>query len=76
MMKNYLCTKCSSLVQSKTKPDSFNCVDFKLHNWVELGEVGPVTYECLRCGTLVNVLEMPPKQNCPAGEVHSWTRLA
>lgn len=38
-MKNYLCSKCSVLITSGSKPSSLGCPKGSMHDWKDLGKL-------------------------------------
>jgi len=74
-MRNYQCQKCSTLLQSNTKPSSSHCPSGNNHLWIDLGECGDKNYQCRKCGTLVKSKSNPSSSHCPLGNNHAWTKL-
>lgn len=75
-MKNYQCKKCGTLIQSEKTPSSFNCLRGGMHQWQDLGELGPVTYQCKKCGITINNKKTPSSFGCTAGGMHQWNKLS
>ncbi len=74
-MKNYMCHKCETLIQSATHPKVFNCPSGGNHQWTDLGNVGTENYQCKKCGTTVQSKGRPGVFHCPGGGNHQWTKL-
>lgn len=74
-MKNYMCHKCKTLIQSASRPNVANCPAGGHHQWTDLGPVGTETYQCKKCGALVKSKGRPGAANCPSGGHHQWTKL-
>jgi len=74
-MKNYLCSKCSVLITSGSKPSSLGCPKGSMHDWKDLGEVGADNYLCRKCSTQVKSRSKPSSLKCPAGSMHDWRKL-
>ena len=74
-MKNYMCKKCETLLQSATVPHVFNCPSGGSHQWTDLGSVGNNNYQCKKCAVLVKSSGVPHVFNCPNGGSHQWTKL-
>ena len=75
-VKNWLCHKCSTKVQSAQRPSSIHCPGGGHHQWTNLGEVGETVYLCDKCSTKVKSKNRPSSIHCPAGGHHRWNRLA
>ena len=75
-MYYWLCSKCSTLLQNNSQPNSSNCPSGSSHNWSRLGNSGgKYNWQCKKCSTLVQTDSQPNSSNCPLGASHSWTRL-
>lgn len=74
-MKNYLCTKCATLIQRDSTPSSSSCPKSGTHSWQYLGEVGDKSYQCKKCATVVKATAIPLSSTCPNGGTHSWSVL-
>lgn len=74
-VKNWLCNKCSTKVQSPSRPNSSNCPEGGQHRWNDLGEVGETVFLCSKCSTKVKSKSRPNSSNCPDGGQHRWNRL-
>jgi DNA-directed RNA polymerase subunit RPC12/RpoP len=80
-MKNYLCRKCKTHIESASQPSNYNCPSGGLnsfHEWTNLGDVGSTNYQCKKCGVLVHSASTPSTYNCPTGGLnsfHQWTKL-
>lgn len=74
-MNNYQCRKCSTHLNSASRPSSHNCPNGGLHSWTDLGQFGADNYQCKKCALLVQSKNRPSSHNCPTGGLHSWTKL-
>jgi len=74
-MKNYLCSKCSTSLQSEKSPAVVNCPKGGHHQWSDLGETGPNNYQCRKCGLLLKSKNSPGVVNCSSGGHHQWSKL-
>jgi DNA-directed RNA polymerase subunit RPC12/RpoP len=74
-MKNYMCKKCKTLIQSASRPSGFNCPSGGMHQWSDMGNVGTENHQCKKCGTLVQSKGRPSGFDCPAGGMHQWSKL-
>lgn len=74
-MKNYLCAKCGTAIQSEKTPSAFNCLKGGHHQWTDLGEVGNDNYQCKKCGLLLKSKKTPAAFSCAIGGHHQWTKL-
>ncbi|HNZ48849.1 MAG TPA: hypothetical protein PLY90_01755 [Candidatus Hydrogenedentes bacterium] len=73
--KNWLCSKCSTKVESPSQPNGSNCPSGGMHRWNNLGEVGDTVYLCDKCSIKVKSKSRPNGSNCPAGGMHHWNKL-
>ncbi len=74
-LHNWMCQKCSVIVQSKNRPSASGCPSNKHHQWNDLGETGDTTFQCRKCGARVESKEKPSSSYCPSGGHHQWNRL-
>jgi hypothetical protein len=74
-MKNYQCSKCATVIQSSSLPNSNGCPKGSSHSWHNLGEVGDKNYQCKKCGTVIKTNSLPSSNGCPSGSSHSWSKL-
>ena len=74
-LHNWMCQKCSAIVQSKDRPSASNCPSKQLHQWNNLGAVGDTTYQCKKCSAQVQSKDKPSANGCPSGGLHQWNRL-
>lgn len=74
-LKNYLCSKCSTLIKSPKFPSGVGCPSGTLHKWVDLGEVGDDTFQCEKCSVLLRSKGFPRSIGCPSGGLHKWNKL-
>ena len=74
-LKNYMCKKCATVVNSGSTPSSYGCPAGNSHSWNNLGQVGTRNYLCKKCGTHVESRSTPSSYGCPAGNSHSWNNL-
>jgi DNA-directed RNA polymerase subunit RPC12/RpoP len=74
-MDNYLCKKCSTLIQSDKNPTSLGCPEGSTHQWTKVAKVGTINYQCKKCATLIKAAAQPTSLGCPEGSTHQWTKL-
>jgi DNA-directed RNA polymerase subunit RPC12/RpoP len=74
-MKNFLCAKCSTLIQKDSTPNSTGCPKGNSHSWYTLGDVGEKNYQCKKCSITVKSKNTPTSVGCPSGGSHSWISL-
>jgi hypothetical protein len=74
-MNNYQCSKCATVVQSQSSPNTGYCPKGASHSWHNLGETGDKNYQCKKCGTVVKSNSSPNTGYCPNGSSHSWSKL-
>ncbi len=75
VVKNYQCSKCSTLVKSERLPSTLNCRTGGSHQWYYLGEVGQENYNCKKCRTLLESKRIPSTLGCPTKESLQWNHL-
>jgi hypothetical protein len=74
-MNNYLCKNCSTVVKSYNFPEATGCINAGMHQWTNLGEVGPNDFQCQKCELIVKSWNDPNKRNCPSHGNHKWRQL-
>ncbi len=74
-MYNYQCSKCGTVIQAESTPNSSHCPKSSSHNWYKLGEVGDKNYQCGKCGTTIKSVYTPSSSGCPNSSSHSWNKL-
>lgn len=71
----YMCTKCSEIVATETRPGSSGCSKGPYHIWGNIGRVGNNAFICQKCNMVVYTAYHP---NCGYSEkygYHNWMRL-
>ncbi len=71
-MNNYLCKKCTTLLQAISTPKNATCAKGGIHTWTNLGLSGTDAYQCGKCHVAVCSKELPKNVNCPTGGMHQW----
>lgn len=81
-MRNWQCKKCGLLLTSDHMPNESGCSEggfFKLHSWIDYGEVGVNNYQCKHCGLMLKSKYEPATENCPNNKGlfggHKWRKL-
>jgi DNA-directed RNA polymerase subunit RPC12/RpoP len=74
-MRNYICKKCGTLLQSNNQPSSLGCPKGTMHQWANLGDTGDKNYQCKKCGAIVKSKSQPSSLGRPSGSMHQWTKL-
>lgn len=74
-LRNYICSKCSTLICAPKSPSGGRCSDGILHEWVDLGEVGTNAYQCEKCSILLRSKSYPRPSWCSTGGLHKWDKL-
>jgi len=76
VIKNYLCSKCGSLVEGKQMPPGMGCLtNGNFHRWRDIGEKGDKGFHCEGCSTVVHSKETPSMFGCPGEGFHNWKDL-
>ncbi|MBI2271083.1 MAG: hypothetical protein HYU69_12125 [Bacteroidetes bacterium] len=75
-VKNFLCSKCGTLVKSKSTPNNFGCLKGgNFHSWRDLGHEGEKGFYCKGCLTLIHSNDIPTKFGCPNEGFHDWEKI-
>jgi hypothetical protein len=74
-MKNFLCKKCDTLIQSERTPNLSGCIKGTFHQWYDFGEVGTDTYKCKNCGLVLKSKKTPTLSYCIKGTFHQWHKI-
>jgi hypothetical protein len=78
-MKNWLCSRCKTSVQSEKIPNNSNsCIDRQFHDWRDLGECGNDLYKCSKCKTEIYSKHHPPNlsNSCINLKDHDWELIS
>ena len=74
-LRNYICSKCSTLICAPKPPSGGRCSAGILHEWVDLGEVGADVYQCEKCSIMLRSKKYPRPSWCSSGGLHKWSKF-
>ena len=74
-LRNYICSKCSTLICASKSPSGGRCSAGILHEWDDLGEVGADVYQCEKCSIMLRSKKYPRPSWCSSGGFHQWSKL-
>jgi hypothetical protein len=69
-MYNYICEKCTVLIQTDKIPTNIGCPKGSMHKWHKIGKVGTSNLQCKKCAILVKSEPHPlaaPQVLCISG---------